>query len=465
MMQRNRTSAAAEARLADLDYATGNKVGAHEALDRVLAREPNNAPALQMKARWLFLEGKRDQALERAKSAVNADEKSIGAIYLLGMIQAATGHKEEAANSFNQVLRMNPRADAAQVQLSRLLFARGDIRGGMQLAEEALKNAPQSLDARLNHVRGLIAERNGSGADREIAVLIKEYPTSSAVHVLDAAFRLNKKDLAGARKAYDRVVELDPASLDALIGLTAIDILQKKTVTARARVEASLAADPKRPQVLVLAARLHLADRDLAKAEQALRQVLEIESNNTDAYTMLGAVFAAQKKLDSARAEYDELARRNQKNIAARTMSAMIVQAEGQVEDAKKRYAQILEIDPRAAVAANNLASIYADQGENLDLAMQLAQRAVDLLPDRAEVRDTIGWIYYRKQVPILAVRPFEEATAMDPNNPTYRYHLGLAYAKTGDSTRARQALQGALQLNPKLLEARRELNMLPLAP
>jgi Flp pilus assembly protein TadD len=230
-------------------------------------------------------------------------------------------------------------------------------------------------------------------------------------------------------------------------------------------VEASLAADPKRPQVLVLAARLHLADRDLAKAEQALRQVLEIESNNTDAYTMLGAVFAAQKKLDSARAEYDELARRNQKNIAARTMSAMIVQAEGQVEDAKKRYAQILEIDPRAAVAANNLASIYADQGENLDLAMQLAQRAVDLLPDRAEVRDTIGWIYYRKQVPILAVRPFEEATAMDPNNPTYRYHLGLAYAKTGDSTRARQALQGALQLNPKLLEARRELNMLPLAP
>jgi Flp pilus assembly protein TadD len=96
---------------------------------------------------------------------------------------------------------------------------------------------------------------------------------------------------------------------------------------------------------------------------------------------------------------------------------------------------------------------------------MQLAQRAVDLLPDRAEVRDTIGWIYYRKQVPTLAVRPFEEAIAMDPENPTYRYHLGLAYSKTGDSTRARQALQAALRLKPDFVEARRELDALTPLP
>ena len=39
------------------------------------------------------------------------------------------------------------------------------------------------------------------------------------------------------------------------------------------------------------------------------------------------------------------------------------------------------------------------------------------------------------------------EAVDKDPSNPTYQYHLGLAYAKTGARQKAKEALQRALAI------------------
>ena len=65
--------AEAEMRLAALEYVQGRVPDAHKRLDAVLARAPNYAPGLVMKAQWLSRENKLDEALGRAKAAVAAD--------------------------------------------------------------------------------------------------------------------------------------------------------------------------------------------------------------------------------------------------------------------------------------------------------------------------------------------------------------------------------------------------------
>jgi tetratricopeptide (TPR) repeat protein len=100
-------------------------------------------------------------------------------------------------------------------------------------------------------------------------------------------------------------------------------------------------------------------------------------------------------------------------------------------------------------VAANNLAWMTAETGGNLDVALQLAQTATRRLPDHPAVQDTLGWIYYKKGLATLAVPPFEKSIEKDPKDPVYYYHLGLAYARSGDSPKARQALQQALKMAP----------------
>jgi tetratricopeptide (TPR) repeat protein len=75
-------------------------------------------------------------------------------------------------------------------------------------------------------------------------------------------------------------------------------------------------------------------------------------------------------------------------------------------------------------------------------------------MPDSPEVADTLGWVYYKRDVLDLAVESLEQSVAKDPKNATYQVHLGLAYAKAGLRTKAQSALERALQLDPNVESA-----------
>ena len=70
------------------------------------------------------------------------------------------------------------------------------------------------------------------------------------------------------------------------------------------------------------------------------------------------------------------------------------------------------------------------------------------------QVNDTLGWIYYKKDLAALAIHPLQLSVDKAPKNPTYRYHLGLAYAKVGNTVKAREAFDEVLKQKPDFREA-----------
>jgi Tfp pilus assembly protein PilF len=172
---------------------------------------------------------------------------------------------------------------------------------------------------------------------------------------------------------------------------------------------------------------------------------------------MLASVLLAQKKLDAAKTEFDNMAARDPKNVGAKTMAAMIVHTQN-LPEAKKRYTEILKDSPDAGVAANNLAWIYAEEGTRLDEALRLAQTATAHLGNNAAAQDTLGWVYYKKEMPDRAIEPFEKSVNTEPENPVYHYHLALALQRLGDIRRARESAQRAVKLKPDYTEAQQLL-------
>jgi predicted Zn-dependent protease len=74
-------------------------------------------------------------------------------------------------------------------------------------------------------------------------------------------------------------------------------------------------------------------------------------------------------------------------------------------------------------------------------------------------VQDTIGMIYYKKELPALAIPAFERSIEKAPTNPAYHYHLAMALAKAGEPQRAREAAQQAIRLKPGYAEAQQLLS------
>jgi tetratricopeptide (TPR) repeat protein len=77
------------------------------------------------------------------------------------------------------------------------------------------------------------------------------------------------------------------------------------------------------------------------------------------------------------------------------------------------------------------------------------AEKARAQKADDPHIADTLAWIYYKKNAYLKAVSLLEEAVAKLPENPVFRYHLGMALAKKGDAAKAKQSLEMALKMSP----------------
>jgi tetratricopeptide (TPR) repeat protein len=232
--------------------------------------------------------------------------------------------------------------------------------------------------------------------------------------------------------------------------LIQLELREKRPEAARQRIEKALAARPNDAALLRLAAQTQSSLENPTEAERLLRHAIDANPNDPSTYSMLGTLYFTQQRLDEAIAQFMRLAERQPQSVGVHTSLGTLLQMQNRTDEARSRYEHVLALDPRAAVAANNLAWIYAESGSNLDQALQLAQTAKARLPDRAEVNDTLGWVYVKKGLGALAIPVLRESVRAEPRNAAYHYHLGMAYVGVGDAKQAQAALERALALDPK---------------
>jgi tetratricopeptide (TPR) repeat protein len=440
----------ARLRLASIDYATHQPDKAHQAVDGMLARAPKYLPALIVKAQWLAAEHKLDEALARAQEAVGVDPESVPALMMIAAIREQRRETPDAIKAYNEVLKRNPRVVGAQVALSRLNLEAGNRDTAISLAEAAAQTEPANVAAGIALVRGLLAEGDVVRAEKEIAALQARAPESAVVLTLSGMLQARRNNGPAAKKLYEQALALDPKSIEALAGLVSLDVRARQVDAAVSRVDAFVARDPDRPELLALAAQVYILAGQTGRTEQALKHAVAVDPRFLQGYELLAKYYLQQHRLDEAKVEFESIVKRDPAAAGPRTMVGVILETQGKREDARRWYEATLATIDNAPVVANNLAMIYADAGVNLDTALEFARTAKRGLPNIPEIDDTLGWVYYRKNLPALAVGPLRESLNKRPDQPDVLYHLGLTYAKLGDKEKARHNLQRALDLDPK---------------
>ena len=76
-----------------------------------------------------------------------------------------------------------------------------------------------------------------------------------------------------------------------------------------------------------------------------------------------------------------------------------------------------------SAYAYDQLAHLYGEKRQ-LDEALQMSQRAVELEPEEAVYLNTLSWLYYLVGTYSKAEQTIKQALLLDPDNSLYREAL-----------------------------------------
>jgi Tfp pilus assembly protein PilF len=117
-------------------------------------------------------------------------------------------------------------------------------------------------------------------------------------------------------------------------------------------------------------------------------------------------------------------------------------------------YKKILTLSPNNPYALNNLGYLYAEYGVNTRIAQDLCQRAVDLNPDNAGFRDSLGWAAFKNRDFVSAEEELKKSIAMRNNVYDANYHMATLYYATGKPNQAEEYYRKALQLKPDAAES-----------
>ena len=309
---------------------------------------------------------------------------------------------------------------------------------------------------RLSFVNGM-REAASSGL-RRLSALPGHRPTALAEQVAMIAVG------PGPQAAVDSLLasELDltdPANSVALRALLEQLATLEQHDEAQEFIAAALAAHPDAAVFYDLKARaLRAAGGPADEIRKAFQQAVERDPTHLDSLISLAELAAADDKIDAAIALYDRASEAAPDDLRAAHAAIALLRSAERVEEAEPRLAALVESNPTDAQAANDLAEILADRGEDLDRSLELARRA-DYFITVPEAPETLGWILLLRQEYEPAVEALTRALELRPESASARYRLGLALAAQGDEERAREAFLEVMKADaPEAEQARIEI-------
>lgn len=100
----------------------------------------------------------------------------------------------------------------------------------------------------------------------------------------------------------------------------------------------------------------------------------------------------------------------------------------GKWKEAKILFLELLKKNPNDTFTLNYLSYKLALKNQELDLALELIKKAIDLDPDNGYFLDTLGWIQYKRNDFNSAIYFLEKSVSILPKSAEVIDHLGDCY-------------------------------------
>jgi len=431
-------------------YRTGHAAEAREVLESVC---PEDGGVLSFKGLLYRRSGDHAQARNAYTRLTEVDPDNEDAyLYLAGEYQRLND-LDSAVWAMQQLARI--RSDNTELlnQLGRLLRFKGDQVGARAAFEHSLL-----IDHSLGNMAAMLMlsdiYEKANEPDSAAAVFEKAFEWnkgSPQLHREVARIWTERDSTARALPHVKAIAEVEPGDFRnrrqlALIYLTLDSLDQGQRV-----LEQLVEEEPAEAANRYFLAQVGLQRRDYRKAADEFEQVTRLAGQNPDGW--LGLAFCRRRLEQHDReieAYQNGLIQMRNEDDAVKLYFALGAAYErtDQVDSAISTFEEILRHKPDHVESLNYLGYMLADRNIRLDYAHDLIKKAITQEPHNAAYLDSYGWVYYRLEKYDSALFYLSQAVQLD-SDPVIYDHLGDVYQANGDTRKAREWWQKALDQQP----------------
>ncbi len=446
-------------RMADALLTLGKREEAAKVVEQILKDHPKDTEALTARAALLLDGGKQEDvgvAITELQALVKLNADDVIARFQLGRAYLAKGALQEGRAELSESARRRRDYVPPRLVLAELGMSQQRPQETLQMTEEILALNPQMPRAQLLHAGALAALGRQGEARTALTNLVNEFPESEQARVQLGILAIRDKRFKEAEDIFRKLQPTGHADPLAAAGLAETYSAQKQFDKSIQFLEEELKKSRDSMVIGNLLAFTALRAGNYDAAIEAYRKLLETHPQEGSLCFSLGQIYFAKGEYGQAVTTLERAKTLLPQDARVDTLLAAALRQTGRGDDLKVHFENALRLQPNNPVALNNMAFYLAESGGDLDEALKLARRAVEIKRDDPNFSDTLGWVYTKKNMNDAAAQIFTHLVEKQPNNPTVRYHLGVALLGKGDEAGARLAFRAALSQAPPKDEAQK---------
>ena len=414
-------------------------------VEEVLSAGTPSASALMVMAKIDLAQQKVDEAIKGLRAALEFEPNNSQAHFILGTALSVQGEGPAARAELARALEIDPSMLEARRILARVHASLGEHEYAVEEGRRYLIAKPDSTQTRILLAQSLVILRRMDAALSELDAIPESERNVDVLYALGRV-HLGMGHDREARQYLTTANELMPTHYDILRNLVRLDRKEGRFAESVARVGAAVEAEPENAKLRTLSGLVARMDKRLDDAEAAFQKAIELDPADAAGYEQLARLYAKTDRLKEAVTTYEAAIQARPEDPNLHYFLGTLYSFGGAQDKAIERYEDAIKYGPELAYPKNDLAYIYAESGENLDRALDLAQDAKAALPDTATVADTLGWVLYKRGIPAAAISYLKEAVANSDGDITVSgislHHLAQAYEADGDPDKAQETLR-----------------------
>jgi tetratricopeptide (TPR) repeat protein len=418
----------------------------------VLKEDPKDSVALQLRSALGIQSGDPTQinrAVSDLQALVSKNPSNPVLRLQLGRALMAQGKPDQARTHLEEANRLRPDLPQPKLLLAEIFVTKHDFTRALALTDELLSTDQRNMHARLIRTSALLGIGDRTRAKSELEAINKALPGNADVQFQLGFVDFQEQDYKEADALFSALRQQHPNDSRGLMGLVETAVARKDFKGATDLVRQEMQKDPNRLDLHVQMASILARSGQYDEAIKEYQFLLSKNPKSPETEVKLAETYRLKGDFNAAVDHFKKATSLAPNQVLPLVRLGMLLDSVGRRPEAKQYYEQIIRLQPDNVIALNNLAYIKAEEGTDLDQAMSYAQRAKQQAPKEADISDTLGWIYIKKNLSDEAVRIFRDLVKERPANSTYHYHLALALFQKGDRSAAKQECDAALKNNP----------------